>query len=307
MMKRSLSASLRATLAEERSCAALARLDEARIAALAARIVAEDSYGEAAHLLAALARMGLDAEEARVHVEHRIHCAWREARFRTGAARVSDLRVRFEGASRAKETEGAPTIIVAPMTLDLHDAMAGIAYFMEQYFPGRRHIVYGEEMDGSELADPAIRARWAGKGKAAARAVIETLDAGGVFFTYADFVYEGHPALMAPLFDAPYPISSGFVSFASRPGTMLLPCLLERDGDGVMGRIFEACRLDGQAFEGASRAEVREAVAGLVAGILEDLIRLAGPRWLLLPTLTFEAPQRTREPSPSLQSTHRPL
>ncbi|RCX31152.1 hypothetical protein [Thioalbus denitrificans] len=258
-----------------------------RLGALAGYLAGADPYGEADFVRRALSRVGAtDGAGVERFFEHQLWCAWREARWQSGAMAAEPGRFRVAGREWLDETAGAPTIIVAPMTVTLSDAVMCIRRLLRE----RPFTIYGEgieAIDGGGLPEDRI----AGGGLKAVRAIRATLGRNGVLCTYPDFVYRGHPAQPASLFGAPRPISSGFLSLGAASGTMLLPCVLLREREGIVARLEEPIRieLDGRGPE-ARRAALPE-IAQVVAELLESLIRRAPEQWLLLPTLTFESPQ----------------
>ncbi|HWL37215.1 MAG TPA: hypothetical protein VNQ77_13610 [Frankiaceae bacterium] len=243
-------------------------------------LVTADPYGESDSLAAATRLLGLGEDDVGRHVEHRLWCAWRQAAWVHG--REQRLPVKIEGAQWLDETSGHPTLVVAPMTLATSDALVVIATAM-----GDREVAtYGEDMDPSEgLADADVNL--VGAGSDAVRQIARVLDAGGALCTYADFVYAGHRVVPVTLFGTRRHVAAGFVAFAARPGAMLLPAVCLARGDHVVLRFEEPYAVE--ADEGVSRARLVPLLAPVVAGLLEDMIRLAGHQWLLLPTLTFES------------------
>jgi hypothetical protein len=166
---------------------------------------------------------------------------------------------------------------------------------MNAIAPGRAVILYGEGVEAGDVMFASEEAI-AGSGQRAARRIAEVLAAGGVLCTYPDFAYAGHNSTKVRLLGRAYPISSGFVSAAARPHTTLLPCLIRREPHALVCRFYQSVLLDDEneaaAGDGLAARRWRYAATGaLVARILEGLIERAGAQWLLLPTLTHEAPQ----------------
>lgn len=118
------------------------------------------------------------------------------------------------------------------------------------------------------------------------------LDGGGILCTYPDFVYETRAAETIRLFGWDRPVSSGFISLASRNGTMLRPLVCRHKDDAVLVHIDEPVRVENQGLSGPpDRTRARTAIGQAVGELLEGLIRRAPEQWLLLPTLTFESPE----------------
>jgi hypothetical protein len=261
-----------------------------QIQTLAHEIAASDPFGEARFIARALAHVsdGRNCDPL-PFIEHQLWCAWREARWQCKTLRSGEVRLEVVNGHWLAETQGHPTLFLTPMTLALSDAVLAI----QRLVGGRPVILYGEGIDAIESGNPVPRDWIAGEGRSAVRRIRRTLDTKGVFCTYPDFVYEGHAACQTRLFNLPRPMSSGFVSIAAQTDTMLLPCVLLRQGDALVAHFEEPTHV---VFEDAelsksSRLAAMEEIAPAIAGHLESLIRLAPHQWLLLPTLTFDSPQ----------------
>ena len=275
-MRGGLSASLLSVLADDILRERLAALQEGDLPDLAGRLVARDAYGNNAQLRGALALMGARSPDVMErHVEHVLWCGWREARSRRGDAleiesHVVD-RVHFESVGNR------PTVLLAPMTLCLPDA----ARLLADLAGGRPLIIYGEGLtDGS-----ASRAsgRFAPEGLAGLAEIVQVLDEGGIFATYADFVYGTHRQETMTLFGVPRPVSSAFIGLLGRPDTVVLPLSCVRGDDEVRVHLQPPWPVG----PGVPRADrVAE-----VSARLEDAIRVAPHQWLLASTLTFDSPQ----------------
>lgn len=260
----------------------LSRSSEEDLVALASWIATEDPYGECSAVDRALALARARRADAGGHFEHLLWCAWREAAWSAGAG--EPLPVRVTGEQWVRETDGHPTVLVTPMTLATVDAMHTLA----SVNPGRPYAVFGEDVDDrsrdpllelvdGDVANPADRIRG-------------VLDGGGVLATYGDFVYEGRSTQTMPLFGTRRPVSTGFLSLAARPGTMLLPLICLRERAQVHVRVHEPLLVeasDGRAEETGTLA----AAAEVIGHLLEALIAIAPEQWRLLATLTFDTPQ----------------
>jgi hypothetical protein len=258
------------------------QLEFDRLAELAEWIEQADPYTEVAKTTRALelASAGrTTTPRPRDHFEHRLWCAWRDATL--GCGRAAPLPIRVEGESWLRETEGRPTLIVTPMTVATGDALHAIA----ELTTGRRCVVYGEE---AALYDVGANALVTGDSGGTAATVLSVLREGGALCTYADFVYDGRAACPMPLFGTERPASSGFLSLASRVGTMLLPLVCLRAGGELVVHCEEPVLIEAAPER---RHAARTAVASVVGELLEGLISLAPEQWRLLPSLTFEAPQ----------------
>ena len=256
--------------------------DWAALRPVARWLYEQDPYGEREMLDAAARLAGLGDDDVARHLEHQLWCAWRQARWMHD--RAERLPVRVEGAEFLSETDGRPTLVVAPMTLSTADAIVVIGSAMA----GRNVVTYGEGMGaGDGLAD--VDVNLVGAESSAARRIAEVLGAGGVLCTYADFVYAGHQVVPVELFGTRRKIASGFVAFGARPGAMLLPAVCLARGDHVTLRFGEPYAVDVDADAPPPRSALVDLLAPVVAELLEETIRHAGPQWLLLPTLTFES------------------
>jgi lauroyl/myristoyl acyltransferase len=167
------------------------------------------------------------------------------------------------------------------MTMAAPDAL----HTLSAVFAHRPLIAYGEDGvprhgTGISVVNGDVRS---------IRHIIKTLAGGGAFCTYADFVYAGRDAEPSSLFGRPRPISSGFLTLASRPGTMLLPAMMRLTEDQRVAMEFdEPFVVHGTPQE--ARA-ARGAVRALIAELLEELVRRNPQQWLLLPTLSYDCPQ----------------
>jgi hypothetical protein len=296
----SSSQSLRRLVEDEIGRRLLALASDEALSHLAEQLKEEDPYGELPHLEAALTRVGLFGRDAIVAVlRHQLWCAYRESAWRTGRFDVDAMTrsLVLQGTDWARETEGHPTVLIAPMTLALPDASWIVAYAIPALAPGRSVTLYGEDVEAGSVGFAEVDKRMAGSGRAALRNILEALAVGGVFCTYPDFVYEGHEAIEVQLFGSLHPISSAFVSVASLPGTMLLPTLASHgDGEELVCRFFEPIMIADESppEDVEHRAWRRSNVAQLVASVLEMLIAEAPHQWRLLATLSHDSPQMGR-------------
>lgn len=298
MSRQSLARSLRMLTLDPVGRSLLGGADADALETLTAELVTGDTYGERAHLEAALARVGRPGE-AYAFLRHLVWCGHREAAWRAGRLDPATMAASLviEGGEWARETEGHATVLVSPMTVALSDASWVIAHALGRLAPERRVIVYGDGLDAGSIGIPEIDARMAGDNRATLRAILEVLAAGGVFCTYADFVYQEREAVQIELFGVPRAISSAFVGMAARPNTMLLPCVLTRgDGDAIHCRFTEPTLVTCEPGLHSTEQRVwqHRSVAHLVGAILEALIAREPLQWQLLATLSFDSPQMER-------------
>ncbi len=285
--------SLQAALLELSFDPILARLlagsSGAEVEELAAAVATADPYREGPALARALEIAGGSSDLIADHVAHRLWCAWRQAQWTCDRARP--LEVEAVDIDWLRETAGHPTVLVAPMTLAVPDVLNAISGLMP---PGRSVVVFGESMDEVDAGVSAGLEMATGPARRVTPRVTETLGRGGIFCTYADFVYDGRGAQPVELFGTKRPLSSGFLKLAARDGTMLLPLIALRRGETIAVQFEEPLQISLTEDLAADPGAARRAVAPLVAHALEALIAPAPEQWLLLPTLTFEAPQMSK-------------
>lgn len=167
---------------------------------------------------------------------------------------------------------------------------------------GRPCVVFGEDLDAASNVPSDRLEIVSGMSGATVRRILEVLDEGGILCTYPDFVYERRAAETIRLFGMDRPVSSGFISLASRNGTMLLPLVCNREYDAVVVHIDEPVRVENQGpTEAPGRTRARAVIGQVVGELLEGLIRRAPEQWLLLPTLTFESPEMASAGAGSVQ------
>ncbi|AJT63896.1 hypothetical protein T261_2211 [Streptomyces lydicus] len=242
-----------------------------------------DPYGELSMLRAALRLVDPADDDPLGHIGHQLWCAWRQGSWTAGTARPLPAVV-ASGKQWLDETRGHPTVLIAPMTMSTPDALHTLA----AVFTDRPVVAFGEE--DVPPYDAAISVVKGDVGSV--RHILRNLAAGGVLCTYADFVYAGRDAETMTLFGRPRPVSSGFVTVASRPGTMLLPTVMRlSDREQITMEFDEPLLVQGMPHE--ARA-ARESMRELIAQLMEGLIRRNPQQWLLLPTLNFDSPQLAR-------------
>ncbi|MBH5338471.1 hypothetical protein IHE55_28255 [Streptomyces pactum] len=259
------------------------RRTPAGLRSLADWVCERDPYGELPRLRAALRLVEPHDDDPRAHIGHQLWCAWRQACWTAGVARPLPAVV-ASGRQWLDETRGHPTVLVAPMTMTTADAL----HTVSAVFADRRVVALGE----GTVPRYGARLSVVNGDVGSIRQVLRHLAAGGVLGTYADFVYAGRDARPTTLFGRTRPVSAGFVAVASRPGTMLLPTVMRRTDDERIAMEFDEPLLV-RGLPREARA-ARESMLGLIAEILEGLIRRNPRQWLLLPTLSFDSPQLAR-------------
>lgn len=294
-MKSGLSNSILRLLGDPVGERALAFLSEEDLAGIAVSIASSDPYRDAGRWAAALKLTGAGGEKTRHSIEHQLWCARRQARWRMGLLKPQDLSgaIDVEGSQWLDETRDVPVVLISPMTLGTFDAVQVVTALAERACPGRWILFYGEGMEAEREVVPGLSGRLAsGDGLDVLRRALQVFSKRGVFCTYPDFVYEGHAAVPAQLFGQARPMSTGFVYLATRPNVHLLPCLLERRDRRIVARLFEPVVLDAPVKASSPGLDYYALVAAqMIAAMLEGLIRLKPEQWLLMATLTHDAPE----------------
>jgi len=264
-----------------------------------------DPYNNCGHLQAAL-RLAGGSGSAREILAHQLWCVVRDAKWCMGSLQRQPLQdsVNIEGAEWFRETIGSPTIILAPMMLGTVDAVYSAQAALQRLAPNRPCLFYGEEMETLFLRLPDLRQAFAQPGRRLLHQILQTLEQSGVFMTYPDFVYQGHRALDVEMFGVPRGLSTSFASICSRPGTQILPALQTRSEDGISIRFFEPFTLDSSAITSEEKNLQQRVCAQLLTTVLESLICQAPSQWLLLGTLTSEAPQMAMQNNMNAANVH---
>jgi len=291
---------LAALLADELGSLLLARATPAQLAAVAGDVMCRDLFDLPTFLSASVGGLGLtDDPPALVerHLEHLLWVQHRRAWWAGGAARSAagvGLDLRVEGGEHVAATEGEPTVLLSPMTLCHEDAL----WISSTVSPRRELAVYGEDVETADLTAalagvvPLDTLHVVDGGQDAAVDILRSLRRGGCLLTYPDFVYAGHRVEPSRVLGIEWPLSAAFVALCARPGTLLLPARLAREGErGVVARFGTPIRVEAPG-EGADRSLLRRLVAGTVGAVLTRQILAAPEQWLLLSTITAECRQR---------------
>ena len=250
----------------------------------------------------ALALMGeTGAGRVAAALRHELWCAHREAawRMRRVDLQAAQVDLVIEGAEWVRETAGRPTILISPMTLSLADASWIVTHAIGALAPDREVVLYGEGVDAGDVGfaevDRRMVERWWRRSSSPDPGCAHRRRRLPAPMRTSMLPRYGSSAASVQLFGRPHPISAAFVTIASRPGVMLLPCLTSRGSTGTPTcRFFEPIEVANEALLPATLKRAPGAgaqVAQLVASILEMLIREAPHQWRLLATLAFEAPQ----------------
>jgi hypothetical protein len=286
-MKGSFQESKARLLADPLAKRILASVCESELPKIACRIAEENPYKDFAFLRDALMLAGAASINICRVLEHHLWCVWREAQWATGQLTPDELDsvIDIQGAEWLEETRGKPTILVAPMTLCTSDTLNCITLLANRIFGSRPLIFYGENMDEFSIQLASA------DGLDALRQILRVLSAGGVFCTYADFVYRGHSSVPVRMFSRERPMSAGFVYLATRPSVHLLPCSLTRHEGRIKATLMQSFLLQSDANHDTGQSFFAQVAAQVVASTLEGLIQCAPEQWLLLPTLTFDSPE----------------
>ncbi len=272
-----LSASLLSLLADDAQRARFAAMRESELADLAARLVDRDAYGNNEQLADALDACGAVTPDAMVdHATHLLWCGWREAQYRSGHWPTSNVSL-VDPDEELRRVSDRPTILLVPMTLCMPDA----ASILHQLAGPRPFIMYGEQL--GDTASSGVAGRFAQPGLGGLQEILDVLDKGGIFATFADFVYGGHRMDPMTLFGREHPVSSAFVGLLGRPEAVVLPLTCIRRNSQIEVHL--------RAPWPVGPDVPREARVAGVAQRLEQLIGILPHQWLLAATLTFESPQ----------------
>jgi hypothetical protein len=291
-IKWSFQESLRAFIKDQVGLHILSSLDEKALRGLAQALHEKDLYRCAtiAHNgLSLISKQAATEEQTLNTIEHVLWCFWRTSLWSTDDSRI-ELPLSSKNQHHANETGGVPTIVVAPMMLCTNDVLSLVI----KCFSNRPIVLYGEGIETNTTVKMQLPENVQLIGDGSARSMgslIRTLLKGGVFCTYPDFVYEGHPAISGRLFGRHRLFSKAFISLCTRPNIHLLPAVTKRDEEGLTVHFEEAVVIE--ADGGPSLKELTEATAlYTIQALLEDLICKNQEQWLLLGTMSA-APSRT--------------
>jgi lauroyl/myristoyl acyltransferase len=224
------------------------------------------------------------------HIFHSIKCYIRN---KSNIPTYELPHVDVDGFDNLIATEGAPTIIIAPMTLATVDALALLTFLIKN----RTAIVYGEHINDAYKSYIPDNFFLIDRRNLRMNSLYKQLMNGGVLCTYPDFVYSGHQTFPGELFGRPRLYSSAFVKLCAIPGAAIVPLIAVYNADRIEVKIDPGIELE--TGEGARSINVAVIVA-LIQSLLERLIRAAPTAWLLLTSLTAEISydlRSTRSPS----------
>jgi hypothetical protein len=230
------------------------------------------------------------------HIEHLLWTHQRRVLWRSGGIKQSKsigCTLKLINPQHIEATIDHPTILMTPMVLPYEDVL----WMIRTALGSRPIVLYGEGLGGDRVvADVGAvvdlsNIRVVGGGASAVRSILSSLAHKGVFATYPDFVYAGHPTIEVPFLGVRRPFSASFVAICSRPGQMLLPVLVRRSGSEITAELMEPTLVTAPGRTQAHPRWTRQLMAQVVAGILERLILANPAQWCLLGTLIGQAPQ----------------
>jgi hypothetical protein len=263
----------------------LASLSESELVSAASKMFAADVYGCATVARSALALL-LGARssntDAAAHVQHLMWCAWRTACWKTGS--FENQCWRYTGMEFASGLEDKPVILITPMTMPFHDILSVLG---GEIFSERTIAVYGEGLSASDFADHPNITILGGRSIREIAVIVKTLEAGGIFCTYPDFVYSGHSFMVGRLFGQTRKFSQAFISICLMPGVHLLPVLLYRDSGELRAMVLHEPVTFGEST-GVPKNLQQRLVLETVVRLLENAISIKPEQWLLLNTLVAE-------------------
>lgn len=186
---------------------------------------------------------------------------------------------------RDAEQDGAGVLVLSihqshPAFAFRHPIADGVGISAVAHEPGRGTTEQSKLLDG--LRD---RIELLPVSPAAIRPMLSRLRSNGCVAIYADFLYEGTPAIDSALFGRLLPIASGAVHLALRQKTPVLPVSVARlwppDSGGVEVRLFPPIRWPPSANSPA-KADLLAVLFGLA---MEGIIRRRPETWRLWATL----------------------
>jgi lauroyl/myristoyl acyltransferase len=281
-------------------CRILAMATPAQLAELAEDIAATDLYNFPSVLNVAAGFLPSEHSPDRFvrrHLEHLLWAQHRRALWRSGRVRSPEsLGCRFsvEGREHFEATLGQPTILITPMTLVYEDAL----WIAKLIGESRECVIYGEGLNQDDIFDQVagvidLSGSQVVSGAAIApREILRVLKRGGLFLTYPDFVYDEHGVQHAQFMGMRWPFSSSFIKLCARPGTMLLPCFIEREANDLVVNLEQPVKMVLPEGEQPDPRWAQHVAAATVAQLLEEMILRNPAQWLLLSTLVAECMQR---------------
>jgi len=265
---------------------------------MASQIIAQDSYCYASVARAAAAILRIERDMGQFvqdHIEHQLWVHKRRALWLSGRIQSESdagLRWRVDGEENRRATEGHPTILISPMMLPYEDAL----WISSQMLSPREAVIYGEGLAPDEMYSQVQKVFGLETMRLAdqPRAILRVLRQGGVFLTYPDFTYESHLAQHVQFFGMRWPMSSGFISICSQPGTLLTPAYLAHEAAEVVIHVGEPVEVELPAGGQTDKRWTQHLVGAAIARMLEELVLRNPAQWQLLPTLVAHCSQRAK-------------
>ena len=267
---------------------------------IAREIVSRDLYSFPSVIKAAANHLKLTdnlEEFVADHLEHILWVGHREALWRSGridSPQSVGIKFSIKGIKNLRMTKNFPIVLISPMTL----AYADVLWIARKALKLRDIVIYGEGLvtdstfsDVSSVFD-LNGVNLVGADSAGVRKILGTLNKGGIFLTYPDFVYSGHKVQYCKVLGMKWPFSSSFISICSRNETMLLPCYVRRKCNTIFFHLEQPLQV--VLPEGASSNPrwSQQLVGTAVAQLLTNMIIRNPVQWLLLSSVIAECNQR---------------
>jgi hypothetical protein len=276
----------------------LALTPDSSLRDMASQIVDQDLYfyASVARSAASILQIRRDQREfVQDHVEHQLWVHKRRALWLSGQIQSKNdvgLKWRVDGEENYLATEGRPTVLISPMTLAYEDAL----WLSSQIFSPREVAMYGEGLVPDRMYSQIQRVFDLETIHlvSSALAIVRVLRKGGLFLTYPDFVYRSHRAHRANFFGMQWPMSLGFISICSKPGTLLIPACLSHVGEEIVFRFFEPVEIESCGEGQTDKRWTQYLVGAAVARMLEEMVLCNPAQWQLLPTLIAHCSQRAK-------------
>ncbi|MEM9001686.1 MAG: hypothetical protein AAGB24_15610 [Bacteroidota bacterium] len=263
-------------------------LDDEHIHQLSLKIAKEDPFNDN-HVLEILIYNIWGHRSVSKFISHCIWCAHREVIQESFVDKQFGKEIRILGTEHINDIGSEPIIIICPMTVCTHDALNAILKICSHYIPDREFVIYGENMGLYLKQNPQYKSYFAKNSLAGIKQIRKVLRNNGVFFTYADFVYDSHSLLFGELFGIERAYSQGLISIAVKSKAVLLPLVITRRSDFLEINLFKPIQQNNTSEKSEVELRIYEQTLCLVIGrILEGLILKVPDQWRLMPTLTHE-------------------
>ncbi|MFN9622034.1 MAG: hypothetical protein ACK587_04245 [Cyanobacteriota bacterium] len=272
----------------------LQALNAASISELGSQLLSEDPFHDK-DLLATSVRCLWSCDSPLEFLCHCLWCAHREALWRMPASERGEIRlpVKITGSEHLLDTHNEATILIAPMTICMGDAIDSVINILCRCQPGRSLVIYGEDMDTYLKREPQMEPLFAPDTTSGIKKIRTVLNQKGIFMTYPDFVYSKHAVQVGELFGMARPYSGGFLSIAAASRATLLPLRVYYHEGDLELQFFSPVRQPD--WQPAPPRFIQTQVIRLVVGkLLEGLIKQVPNQWRLLPTLSHDSEDMAR-------------